>query len=141
MAARAFDVVAVDVSDRAVEYAKEKAAAQKVAIEFLVGDFVHLPFREGVFDFAFDFGCFHHVAPAQRPAFIDGVSRALTAGGTYLLVCFSEANGPAWNHFQRAQLVQLFREAFNIGWIHHIRSREGDGVTRYFYEVLMHRAR
>ena len=33
----------------------------------------------------------------------------------------------------------MFGDRFEISQIHHVSSVEGDGVTRYFYEVLMNK--
>ena len=137
LAEKGFDVRALDISDRAVELAMEKAGQSGVDIDFLIGDFASLPFIEGRFGLAFDFGCFHHVDPEHRAAFIEGVHRALDSGGTYLMVCFSNRNGGGENHFSRERIVELFGDRFEISRMNHVSSEEADGVTRYFYEVLM----
>ena len=139
LAENGFDVTALDISDRAVELAMEKARQASVIIDFLIGDFTSLPFKEDRFGFVFDFGCFHHVEPELRTTFVEGVHRALDNGGTYLMVCFSDKNGRATNHFSREKIVELFWDRFEIGRMNHISSVEGDGVTRYFYEVLMNK--
>lgn len=137
MAKKGFDVATLDISDKAVEYAKEEALKARVNIHFLVENFLRLPFKSEEFDFAFDFGCFHHVEVKNRPLFIEDVYRILKPKGTCLLVCFSRKNGPAWNHFTKEQIQGLFENYFEIEWIKHVSSIEGDNVTRYFYEVLM----
>jgi ubiquinone/menaquinone biosynthesis C-methylase UbiE len=137
LAKKGFDVTAMDISDRAVEYAIVKANQAKVNINFLIGDFVSLPFRNDVFNFIFDFGCFHHVEVENRATFIEGVNRVLEPGYTYFMVCFSDKNSLAWNHFSRKQINDLFRDFFEIEQIKHISSQESDKKTRFFYEVLM----
>ena len=106
-------------------------------MEFVVGDFLYLPFRSKEFDFIFDFVCFLHVEAESRTTFIDGVFRVLKSNSKYCLVCFSYKNGPSWNHFRKEQIVDLFGDHFEIEWTKHLSSVEGDGVTRYFYESLM----
>jgi SAM-dependent methyltransferase len=140
LAERGFDVTALDISDRAVELTIEKEYQAGVSINTLIGDFVSLPFTDEKFNFVFDFGCFHHVETENRAAFVEGVHRVLKPGGTYLMVCFSNKNGRAWNHFGREQIVELFGCHFEIDNIDHVSSMEGDGVTRYFYEVLMEKS-
>ncbi len=139
LAKQGFDVTALDISDKAVKYTKEKVRKAGVEMNLLVGDFVNLPFRREEFDFTFDFGCFHHVEANNRTAFIKGVCRVLKPQGTYSLVCFSYKNGPAWNHFTKEQIFELFEDYFEIERIKHISSLEADQITRYFYEVLMKR--
>lgn len=137
LAKKGFEVIAMDISDRAVEIAKKKAIMEKVAILFLVADFLHLPFLRDNFNFIFDFGCFHHVNPKYRTNFIEQVHSVLKLNGVYLLTCFSNRNGSAWNHFTRDQLIYIFQDSFKIKWIRHFSSIEGDNVKRFFYEALM----
>ncbi|UCD96300.1 MAG: class I SAM-dependent methyltransferase [Candidatus Bathyarchaeota archaeon] len=137
LAKNGFEVSTLDISDEAIRFAKEKAANADVEIGFLVGDFVNLPFRSELFDFVFDFGCFHHVQLNERASFIKGVQTVLKPNGTYLLVCFSYMNGEAWNYFTKEEIVKLFEGSFTIEKIKHVSSIEGDGIKRYFYEVLM----
>lgn len=137
LAEKGFQVTGIDISFKAIEYAKEKAEKANVKIQFQVENFLNIPFEDQEFDFVFDMGCFHHVKVKDRSAFIRGVHRVLKKGGSYLMVCFSYRNGPAWNHFTKAQIIQLFSNHFKIKNIKHIPSVEGDGYTRYFYSVLM----
>jgi len=140
LAEKGFKVTALDVSDGAVKYARDESHRVNIAINLLVGSFLNLPFKSEEFGFIFDFGCFHHVEVANRNAFIEGVHKVLKPEGTYFMVCFSYKNGPAWNHFRKEQIERLFRDYFDIKWIEHVSSLEGDNVTRYFFEVLMERS-
>jgi len=137
LAQKGFEVTGMDISSGAVEYARERAERAQVKIRFLVENFLRLPFRDEEFDLVFDMGCFHHVRVKDRAAFIKGVRRVLKTRGAYFLVCFSYRNGPAWNHFTKEQITQIFSEYFKINDIKHVSSVEGDGVTRHFYSVLM----
>lgn len=137
LAEKGFEVTGIDISPKAIEYAKEKAEQAHAKISFMVQDFLGLPFSDAEFDFVFDMGCFHHVEIEDRPKYIRGVHRVLKKGGSYMLTCFSNKNGPAWNHFTRKQIVDLFSDYFEIDEIRHISSIEGDGYKRYFYTVLM----
>ena len=96
-----------------------------------------LPFKDDRFEFVFDMGCFHHVETRNRTSFIRGVDRVLKPKGTYFLTCFSYKNGPAWNHFTKEQIIELYSDYFSIEWIRHVSSLEGDNVTRYFHQLLM----
>jgi ubiquinone/menaquinone biosynthesis C-methylase UbiE len=136
-AQKGFEVTAIDISQKAIEYAKEKAARANVKINFMMQSFVDLPFRDEEFDFVFDMCCFHHVEIEDRANFIEGVHRVLKKDGDYLLTCFSYKNGPAWNHFTEKQLNRLFSSYFEIREIRHVSSIEGDGVRRFFFTVWM----
>jgi len=137
LAKKGFEVTALDISKKAVLYARDKACEAKVSIDFVVGNFLNLPFKSVEFDFTFDFGCFHHVEVKDRATFIRGVYGVLKPKGTYFLACFSYRNGAAWNHFRKEQILGLFHDCFEIKWIKHVSSIEGDKVRRYFYEVMM----
>ena len=137
LAEKGFDVMGIDISPTAIGYAEKKAAHADVQVSFMVQDFLELPFEDEEFDFVFDMGCFHHVKPEDRATFINGVHRVLKKRGNYMLTCFSYKNGPAWNHFTRQQLIDLFSGLFEMGEFRHYLSMEGDGVARYFYTVLM----
>jgi ubiquinone/menaquinone biosynthesis C-methylase UbiE len=137
LAQKGFEVTAMDISTKALEYAKKKAEQASVKINFMLQSFVDLPFGDAEFDFVFDMGCFHHVEVEDRHNFIRGVHRVLKNGGVYLLTCFSYKNGPAWNHFTKKQLIDLFSDCFEWNEFRHASSIEGDGVRRFFYTVLM----
>jgi ubiquinone/menaquinone biosynthesis C-methylase UbiE len=137
LAKKGFEVTAIDISQRAIEYAREKAKHANAKINFMIQSFVDLSFGDEEFDFVFDMGCFHHVEIVDKSKFIKGIHRVLKKGGDYLLTCFSYKNGPAWNHFTEKQLISLFSGYFGINVIRHISSIEGDSVKRYFYTLLM----
>ena len=137
LAEKGFQVTGIDISSKAVEYARKKAEQANVKINFMVQNFLKLPFKDEEFDFVFDMGCFHHVEVEDRNTFIKRVRRVLKNDGLYLLICFSYKNGPAWNHFTKKQVIHLFSRYFEIKEIKHISSVEGDGLKRYFYSVLM----
>lgn len=137
LAKKGFEVTALDVSDKAMEYAKEAASKEGVDMFLIVADFLKLPLVSSGFNFVFDFGCFHHVDVEDRNSFIKGVHRVLKPRGTYMMTCFSYKNGPAWNHFTVEEITELFRDYFKIEWIKHVSSIEGDKIRRYFFEVLM----
>lgn len=137
LAKKGFQVTGIDISSKVVSYAKAKASKANLKIRLQVENFLSLPFEDEEFNFVFDMGCFHHVKVKDRNVFIRGIHRVLKKGGFYLMVCFSNKNGPAWNHFTKEQILQLFSNLFKIKNIEHIASVEGDGYIRYFYSVLM----
>jgi len=137
LAQSGFDVTGMDISKTALKTAKKKTHDAKLSINFLSGSFVDLSFSEGSFDLVFDMGCFHHVEVEERAKMIKGVYRILCNGGVYMLTCFSYRNGQGWNHFAVQQIVNLFSELFVLGKIRHYSSLEGDGVTRFFFTLLM----
>lgn len=141
LARKGFAVSAMDISSTAVRYAEGAARRAGVEIDFRVGSFLDLPQASSEFDFVLDSGCFHHVLPQDRAKYISEVRRVLKPGGKYLLICFSDRNGPAWNHFAEGNLRELFSRFFDILWAKHMGTLEGDEVVRYFHNLLMKAAR
>ena len=136
LASKGFRVTGIDISETAIGMAEKKADEAGVTVEFVQGNFLNLPFREE-FDFLVDIGCFHNVREEDRERYLSEVLRVLKKGGKYYLMCFSERNGKAWNHFSREQIEEIFRPYFIILDMEHSRSLENDGIVRYFYNVLM----
>ena len=137
LAQNGFEVTGIDISLTAIGIARKKAKETGAQIGFVNESFVDLSFADGVFDFVFDFGCFHHVEVSEREKFIAGVHNVLSNEGVYMLTCFSYRNGPGWNHFTRRQINELFSGLFEILQIRHYPSLEDDGQVRFFYTALM----
>src|SRR3989304_1062128 len=93
LAQKGFTVTGIDISTTALRLAKEQAAKANVQINFLNASFVDLAFAEGVFDFVFDMGCFHHVEVEERNPFIAGLCRILKPGA------LKTRQSPAMNGF------------------------------------------
>ncbi len=83
-------VDAVDLAKTSVDWANERARARQLDVSFRQGNLFELPFEHGAYDFVYDSGCFHHIAPHRRPDYIRIVSDALRPGGCFALTCFVE---------------------------------------------------
>jgi methyl halide transferase len=91
MAGEGFEMTGLDISPRAIEIARERAAAAGALVTFLVADL--LGDLQGIpagFDFAYDWEVLHHMFPEDREKYAGNVHRLLRPGGKYLSVCFSE---------------------------------------------------
>ncbi|MCA9683618.1 MAG: class I SAM-dependent methyltransferase [Myxococcales bacterium] len=100
LAARGCEVVGVDISPRAIERARSKAAATPEltvefrAVDFLTDDSANDLFA-GAFDFVFDRGVLHVFdEAAERTRFAARVAAALEPGGHWLSLAGS-TEGPA----------------------------------------------
>lgn len=83
LAATGFDVDAVDLSETAIAWARERAPE----IRFRQGDAFTLDLA-GPYDLIYDSGCFHHLAPHRRISYLDLVDRLLAPGGHLAMTCF-----------------------------------------------------
>lgn len=89
LAENGFDVTGIDLSDKAIELAKEKYKQDK--LNFICGDIIDESlFEEEKFDFIFDWQVLHHLLPEKGEVFVERVSQLLEDKGVYISVCFSE---------------------------------------------------
>lgn len=82
-----FQVTGTDVSDIALEKAKEKASQAEVACEFMLIDFLGSKIKGLPFGFIFDRGCFHSFASEDaRKKFAKNVADHLERAGLWLTI-------------------------------------------------------
>ena len=98
LADRGFEVHAVDISPRAIELARSKAAQSGSKIRFEVHDILAAPIDAPPFDFVFDRGVFHVFDEAdERCLFAQRVADCLAPNGLWLSLMGS-TEGPARDH-------------------------------------------
>jgi len=90
LATRGFEVVGVDAVEAAVEAARRKAVARGLEAEFLVRDALALDGLGRRFATVVDSGLFHTFDDRERGRFAKSLAAALTLGGHYYVLCFSE---------------------------------------------------
>lgn len=116
LAKRGFSVTATDIASVAVQKAQTRAKREKASVRFLVDDIRSTKLLSNQFDFVFDRGTFHTLAPKERQKFAQTIHAILKPGGVYLLKCFSnketKARGPF--RFSRQQIRQIFGKQFEI---------------------------
>ena len=81
LARRGWQVIGLDLSEVAVG----RAAAEHGGTAFLRADVRRLPFARHSLDAAVDRGCFHYLAPDDRPRYCAELRRVLRPGGKLLL--------------------------------------------------------
>lgn len=87
---KGFEVDAVDLSEEAIQWAKERAIEQNLEINFLHKNIFELEIEESSYDLVYDSGCLHHIAPHRRLSYIELVKKALKPNGFFALTCFVE---------------------------------------------------
>lgn len=85
LAQRAWNVVGIDFSPKAIALAREKAKRVGVKIDFRVADVSRLDNLSGQFDFALDVGCLHGLDAAGRARYIEQLTRLMRPGGEFML--------------------------------------------------------
>jgi len=97
LASLGFEVLGVDMSQRAIEHAEARAkvAATPGQCTFATLDFLADPPPGRPFDFVFDRGCFHVFdEPAERARFAANVAECLTPEGQWLSLIGSTEGPP-----------------------------------------------
>ena len=127
MAKNDVTVSAVDLSDKAINNAKIFANENSVSIDFKCGNVFDMQF-ENLFDFIYDSGMFHHLAPHRRLSYLDLLNKYLKDKGYFALCCFAEGEDCADEvndydfyksrrvgvAFSKERLEEFFGEMFNV---------------------------
>jgi 2-polyprenyl-3-methyl-5-hydroxy-6-metoxy-1,4-benzoquinol methylase len=79
LAKRGFEVTGTDLAPKAIGLAQEKAAQAGIKATFLVDDILNSKVT-GLFDAAFDRGCFHVLSPEMRAKYVKTVRGFLRDG-------------------------------------------------------------
>lgn len=93
LAQRGFSVMAVDFSPTAISWAKERVATAGVEVQLRCQSVFDMDTEAGSFDVIYDSGCFHHLPPHRRRAYVALVTNALRPGGWFGLTCFRPEGG------------------------------------------------
>jgi 2-polyprenyl-3-methyl-5-hydroxy-6-metoxy-1,4-benzoquinol methylase len=115
LARRGFVVTATDISGTAIRLAKTKAESQRLHVTWKRDDILETRLDRS-FDFIFDRGCFHVLAPKRRRDYVRTVARLLKTGGYLFLKCFSRLQpgkqGPY--RFGAEQIGKIFGDCFDV---------------------------
>src|SRR5262249_26498882 len=90
LAERGWDVTGVDFSAVAIEKAHRLAAARGVEVEWIADDLMRFPFPESAFDLVVLL--YLQIPAREREQVVRNASRAVAAGGTFLLVGHDSRN-------------------------------------------------
>jgi SAM-dependent methyltransferase len=88
LAARGFDVTAVDISAAALARARAMAEAEGARVAFVEADLFALPPELGTFDVVWEHTCFCAIDPSRRDDYVRAVADALRPGGRLLGLFF-----------------------------------------------------
>jgi demethylmenaquinone methyltransferase/2-methoxy-6-polyprenyl-1,4-benzoquinol methylase len=88
LAKRASHIVAIDLSPRAIDIAREKLS-ETTNVTLRIGDGYRLDTIGGMFDVIFASDWWSHIPKAMIPHFVEGVMAVLNAGGTAVFLDMS----------------------------------------------------
>lgn len=92
-----FSVDAVDQSASAVAWAQEEVAKAGARVSVHCNSIFDHPVPPATYDLVYDGGCFHHIPPHQRSAYVELVATAMKPGGMLGLVCFTPSAGSGYS--------------------------------------------
>jgi SAM-dependent methyltransferase len=107
--------VGVDISQRAIDMARSKAAERGVAATFEVLDALNLAAIGSDFDTLLDSGLFHVFDDESRARYVAAAAAVLRPDGHLHLMCFSDRQPGDWGP-RRIREAEL-RAAFGSGWL------------------------
>jgi cyclopropane fatty-acyl-phospholipid synthase-like methyltransferase len=108
------DAMGIDVSARAIERARGKAAERGLRVRFEVADALRLGDLGLTFDTVIDSGVFHVFDDEDRARYVASLASVLRDGGHCYLICFSDRQ-PGTSGPRRVRQDEL-RAAFSDGW-------------------------
>lgn len=144
LAENGFKVTGIDLSEKALEIAREKSASKKLEIRFLKANVLKLDevLREE-FSFILDYSLFHHVPFEESDAYAEQLYKRLERNGKLLLVCYSEKDSPAkitigkydnQMHYRSAgEIRESFKQFFELSYTE---SRLGKKLQHYAHCFL-----
>ncbi len=140
LAARGHEVWGIDLTPRAIETARDKAAQHHLTVTFLVQDALKLAALGRRFDTTVDSLLFHALSDEERPYFTRGLARVLRRGGTYFMLCMSDREpgtlGP--RRVTQAEIRETFSRGWRINYIKAVRmehTRESKGSAAWLSSI------
>jgi SAM-dependent methyltransferase len=111
LARRGWQVTGVDLVPGAIRQARRRAAAERLSVRFLQGDITRLsPDMLGTgFDFIWDFGAEHGLAPAELVATGRGVTALAAPGAELVMMAFApRRRGPGPRGLDREEVAGAY---------------------------------
>jgi cyclopropane fatty-acyl-phospholipid synthase-like methyltransferase len=146
-----FDVTGVDISEKAIEIARELAQKAGVTCEFIAADALgDMSEIKSKYDFIYDWELLHHIFPEDRNKYIENVHKLLTSQGRYMSVCFSEAStqfggvgkyrktpiGTVLYFSSEEEIELLFGRLFHVVELKLVDIRGKQGVHKAIYALM-----
>jgi SAM-dependent methyltransferase len=149
-----FDATGVDISEKAIEIARELAQKSGVTCEFIAADVLgDMSEIKTKYDFVYDWELLHHIFPEDRNKYIENVYRLLMTQGRYLSVCFSEAStqfggvgkyrktpiGTVLYFSNEAEIESLFGRLFFLEELKSVDIKGKHGVHKAIYTLMRYK--
>ena len=138
LAKQEMNVKAFDLSEKAIEIARERAEKEKVKVDFFVQDVNNVNFKENEFDFVFDRGLFHHLNSKEKKHYLEKLVFFLKKNGKYQLIAFSSKNTGFEKALSEKEVKEFFKKHFKVLEVKEVIHVEPQGskvfLNSYFME-------
>lgn len=150
---RGFDVVAIDVSKKALEMAYKSSTNRNLDMDFLAASICKTPFQNASYDIIWCYGVLQHLLSGERAQAINEFSRILKNDGALFLEVFgrddmryggkevepdtfSRDSGIVYHYFNKAELEELL-ENFSYDIVESRKEKKfrGKYYTRHMISV------
>jgi cyclopropane fatty-acyl-phospholipid synthase-like methyltransferase len=133
LAQHGYDLVAIDVSRRAIALARRRTRLANVThqVRFARGDVVHMQrwVPANSIGFAYDIGCFHSLTTESRRRYVAALTAVLRPGAVYMLYAFepqADRRGVALD-----EIAALFDRIYRLDELRHGTERGGRSSAWY----------
>ena len=111
-----FDVVGIDISQHAIELARNWAEKEDLAIQFQAYDIANVPFEGGSFDAIVANSIFEHF-PLEATTEIFSILKGLLVEGGVLIACFDEVGMGAGEYFKLEDDTHVYTDKARKGML------------------------
>jgi len=151
LSGRGFEATGVDISEKAIDIARELAQKAGVTCEFIAADVLgDMSEIKRKYDFVYDWELLHHIYPEDRNKYIENVHKLLKREGHYMSVCFSEESaqfgglgkyrktpiGTVLYFSSEAEIESLFSRLFNVEEVKSIDIKGKKGIHKAIYALM-----
>ena len=111
-----FDVVGIDISQHAVELARQWALKEDLSIDFHAYDIANVPFEPGSFDAIVANSIFEHF-PYEATVEIFDILKGILRPGGVLIACFDEVGMGAGEYFKLEDDTHVYTDKARKGML------------------------
>lgn len=109
-----FEVTGIDIAKPAIELGKVWASEDNVNVNFLIGDVLNLPFKEGSFDAVVCNSTLEHFRLDQAEKIFERISKVLVDKG-YLFGCFDEVGTGKGEYYELGDSTHVYIDEMRKG--------------------------
>jgi SAM-dependent methyltransferase len=140
-ARQGFKAAGIDVSEQAIEWAKDWARREQLEIDFRVGDIANLPFADKTFDVVVSHGVLDHVHNETARKAAEEVRRVLKPQGLFYCDLRSTEDFEYGVGAEAGKNTFVVSEGYERGLVQHFFSRAEteelfDGLFRILYSEI-----